>query len=86
MKPAEVGCRPNREAESRISPAQQPLYLGAEPRSVRAVDARSGRELWALPVVGNASSPAVIDGRVFVGTDLGRVVAIGGRVESSATP
>ena len=62
------------------------LYFSAEPRSVRAVDAASGRELWKVDVVGNASMPAVIDGRVFVGTDLGQVVAIGGSQSSSIAP
>ena len=62
------------------------LYLSAEPRSVRAVDARSGVQLWNVEVVGNASMPAVVDGRVFVGTNLGRVVAIGDSDTSSAAP
>jgi outer membrane protein assembly factor BamB len=60
------------------------LYLSADPRSVRAVDARSGVQLWSVEVLGNASMPAVVDGRVFVGTNLGRVVAIGDSDTSSA--
>jgi eukaryotic-like serine/threonine-protein kinase len=62
------------------------VYLSAEPRSVVALDAHTGRERWRVPVVGNASAPAVVDGRVFVGTSLGRVVAIGGSEESPAAP
>jgi outer membrane protein assembly factor BamB len=62
------------------------VYLSAEPRAVLAVNAGSGRELWRVPVVGNGSVPAVIGGRVFVGTDLGRVVAIGDRDAPTAAP
>ena len=61
------------------------LYVSAEPRAVVALDARLGDELWRVAVVGNASVPAVIDGRVYVGTDLGLVVAIGSPDEPTAT-
>ena len=71
---------------SLVSIVDDVLYLSAEPRSVRAVDARSGVEFWNVEVVGNASMPAVVDGRVFVGTNLGRVVAIGDSDTSSAAP
>jgi outer membrane protein assembly factor BamB len=69
-----------------VSIVDDVLYVSAEPRSVRAVDARSGFELWNVEVVGNASMPAVVGGRVFVGTNLGRVVAIGGSDRNSAAP
>lgn len=34
--------------------------------------------IWSFAVNGVPSRPSVIDGRVFVGTDLGKVIAIGG--------
>ena len=58
--------------------AGEVLFLSAEPRGVHALDAHSGHGLWTVRVVGNPSSPSVVGGLVFVGTDLGRVVAIGG--------
>jgi len=62
------------------------VYLSAEPRSVVAIDAGSGRELWRVGLLGNGSVPAVSDGRLFVGTDLGHVVAISGSESSSTAP
>ncbi len=62
------------------------LFLSAEPRAVHALDAQSGERLWVVPVVGNPSSPSVVGGRVFVGTDLGRVVAIGGTGDLPSDP
>jgi eukaryotic-like serine/threonine-protein kinase len=62
------------------------LFLSAEPRSVHALDADTGERLWAVQVVGNPSSLSVVGGRVFVGTDLGRVVAIGGTGELPSDP
>jgi outer membrane protein assembly factor BamB len=62
------------------------VYLSAEPRSVVAIDAGSGSEVWRVGLLGNGSVPAVNDGRVFVGTDLGRVVAVGGSESSSSAP
>lgn len=43
----------------------------------------TGRQIWRFDVIGAPTMAAVLDGRVFVATDLGRVIAIGGAV---ATP
>jgi outer membrane protein assembly factor BamB len=44
---------------------------------VYAVDVRTGGRLWQQGVVGQPGPPAVVGGRLYVGTDLGVVVAIG---------
>lgn len=54
------------------------LYVTSADGTVRAADAGSGEELWKVSVRGVPTMPAVIDGRVIVGTSLGKVVAIGG--------
>lgn len=54
------------------------LYVPAEDRFIHAVDVRAAKELWRFEVQGAPNVPAILDGRVFVGTNLGKVVAIGG--------
>jgi hypothetical protein len=45
---------------------------------VYAIDETSGAKKWAIAVEGLPSMPEVIDGRVIVGTDLGKIFAIVG--------
>jgi eukaryotic-like serine/threonine-protein kinase len=52
------------------------LYVGSADQTVRALDTASGEQQWRVDVSGTPTIPAVIDGRVIVGTSLGRVVAI----------
>ena len=59
------------------------IYIASADQTVYAVDRASGVAIWSFAVNGVPSTPSVIDGRVFVGTDLGKVIAIGG---SSASP
>ena len=59
------------------------VYVGSDAGAVVAVDAPSGTELWRVAVVGDPTMAAVLGGRAFVGTSLGRVVAIGGSVAGS---
>jgi eukaryotic-like serine/threonine-protein kinase len=54
------------------------LYVSSADRHVYAIDPVSGMEQWKLEVEGTPTVPVVVDGRVFVGTDLGKVVAIEG--------
>ena len=54
------------------------LYVGSADGTVRAIDAVSGVERWSFPVDGTPTVPAVINGRVIVGTSFGLVVAIAG--------
>jgi len=54
------------------------VYVTSTDQTIRAFNARTGDQLWSIKVQGTPTMPAVIDGRVFVGTSLGRVVAIGG--------
>lgn len=54
------------------------LFVSSTSKSVHALDSGSGQGLWSVSVVGDPTMGAVVDGRVFVGTSLGRVVAIGG--------
>ena len=53
------------------------LFFSSADRTVYSVDLETGAVRWALPVTGAPFTPAVSGGRVFVGTDLGKVVAIG---------
>jgi outer membrane protein assembly factor BamB/class 3 adenylate cyclase len=54
------------------------VYVSSADQTIRALDAMTGEQLWSITVKGIPTMPAVIDGRVIVGTSLGRVVAIGG--------
>lgn len=54
------------------------LYVSSTDGTVRAVDAATGNFHWSVAVDGEPAMPAVINGRVFVGTTMGRVYAIGG--------
>ncbi|WP_372912952.1 PQQ-binding-like beta-propeller repeat protein [Salinigranum sp.] len=49
----------------------------AEDEVVRAYDAETGESLWARRVEGRVERVAAVGGRVYVGTDAGRVVALG---------
>jgi outer membrane protein assembly factor BamB len=53
------------------------LYLAGGDRAVYAVDARTGAEIWRQAVTGQPGAIAVVGDRVYIGTDLGKVVAIG---------
>lgn len=54
------------------------IYVSSSDRIVRSLAAQTGVERWRIAVTGTPTTPAVIDGRVIVGTSLGKVVAIGG--------
>jgi eukaryotic-like serine/threonine-protein kinase len=54
------------------------LYIPSADRKIYAVDAGTGLERWNVGVQGGPYGPAVIDGRIFVGTNLGKIIAIGG--------
>jgi outer membrane protein assembly factor BamB len=53
------------------------IYLTSADGQVAAIDRASRVARWRIAVKGVPSTPAVLDGRVFVATDLGKVVAIG---------
>jgi len=53
------------------------LYVSGGDRAVYAVDARTGDQLWRQAVTGQPGAIAVVRDRVYIGTDLGKVVAIG---------
>ena len=54
------------------------VYVSSGDRTVRALAADTGAQQWQVSVVGSPTTPAVIDGYVIVGSDLGHVVAIAG--------
>lgn len=54
------------------------LYVANTEGGIHAFDAATGEAQWTVDVLGEPSLPAVINGRVFVGTALGRVVSIAG--------
>jgi outer membrane protein assembly factor BamB len=57
------------------------LYVSSTDGSVRALDAKTGALHWSVAVEGAPTMPAVINGRVIVGTTLGKVVAIAGSAD-----
>lgn len=52
------------------------LYVTTSDRNVQAFDATAGVHLWTVPVVGDPTEAAVVDGALFVGTSLGHIYAI----------
>ena len=54
------------------------LYVSSTDGTVRALDAATGTLHWSIAVEGEPTMPAVINGRVFVGTTRGKIHAIGG--------
>ena len=63
------------------------LYVTS--RNIHAIDIATHSELWTIAVAGTPSSPAIVDGRIIVGTSLGRVVSIVGTsppLGAGATP
>jgi outer membrane protein assembly factor BamB len=61
------------------------LYITSDDRKVHAIDISTHAELWAFAVTGTPSAPAVIDGRIIVGTSLGKVVSIVGSGDPSGS-
>jgi eukaryotic-like serine/threonine-protein kinase len=61
------------------------LYIPSGDRSIYAVDVSAGKARWRFKVQGAPNVPAIIDGKLFVGTDLGKLVAIGGSVSASGS-
>ena len=53
------------------------LYVAGGDRAVYAVDARTGTQRWRLAVTGQPGAIAVVGERMYIGTDLGKVLAIG---------
>jgi outer membrane protein assembly factor BamB len=53
------------------------LYIAGGDRAVYAIDAGTGAQLWRLAVTGQPGAIAVVGDRMYIGTDLGKVVAIG---------
>ena len=53
------------------------LYVAGGDRAVYAVDARTGTQLWRQAVTGQPGAIAVVGDRVYLGTDLGKVVTLG---------
>ena len=54
------------------------VYVTSSDRHVYAIDEASGAKKWSIAVEGSPTMPVVTGGRVFVGTDLGKIVAIEG--------
>jgi outer membrane protein assembly factor BamB len=61
------------------------LYVSSPDGTVRAIDLATGVERWSIDVAGFASTPVVVGGRVYVGTKLGQVIAIGGAADPTAS-
>lgn len=61
------------------------FYAASNARSVFAFDAATGHQLWKIDVTGSPTEPAVVDGRLLVGTNLGHIIAIGDPAPVPAT-
>ncbi len=62
------------------------LVVTAGDGSVIGLDAGTGGERWRVATTGQPWSPAVIDGRVIVGTSFGTVAAFGNHGPGSSQP
>lgn len=62
------------------------IYLGSDDHTVRAFELTSGRPLWSVTVAGLPTQQAVVDGRLFLGTSLGRMIAIGDGITGTPSP
>ena len=63
------------------------VYVTSDDRTVHAFDIASRQTLgegWPIAVAGVPGSPAIVDGRIFVGTSSGEVLSIGGSGPSSS--
>lgn len=54
------------------------VYVAGGDRTVYALDEQTGTQIWAQPVSGQPGAIGVVGERLYVATDLGRVIAIGG--------
>ncbi len=53
------------------------LYISSYDGVVRGIDRHTGREAWSVQVDGRPTEPVVVGGLIYVGTSVGRAVAIG---------
>jgi eukaryotic-like serine/threonine-protein kinase len=61
------------------------VYVGSFDRSLYAVDARTGAEIWSFPTGGSVfSSPSASDGLVYVGSGDGNIYALNARTGAKA--
>jgi eukaryotic-like serine/threonine-protein kinase len=60
------------------------LYVPSSDRRIYSIDASDGQQRWApVAIPGDPSGPAIVDGRLFVATTLGKLVCIQGSAASS---
>ncbi len=59
------------------------FYAASDDRKIHAIDIASHTETWSTAVKGAPSAPAIVDGRIIVGTSLGQVVSIVGTRQPS---
>ena len=53
------------------------LYVTSDDQKVHAFDIATRKQLWEVVVKGVPGTPAVVDGRILVGTSLGQVESLG---------
>ena len=53
------------------------VYIAGGDRTVYAINERTGKEIWHQSVSGQPGAVGVVGDRLYVATDLGRVIAIG---------
>jgi outer membrane protein assembly factor BamB len=52
------------------------IYIASTDGAIRALDRVTAAERWVREVEGSPTIPVVVDGRVYVGTTLGKAVAL----------
>ena len=53
------------------------VYITSDDDKIHAIDATNGKDVWAaVAAPGLPSAPSIIDGRIIVGTSLGKVVSL----------
>jgi outer membrane protein assembly factor BamB len=54
------------------------LYAASDVRKVHTIDAATNTEIWSFGVTGVPGAPAIVGGRIIVGTSLGKLESIAG--------
>ena len=66
------------ELEALAAVVADVIYIVGSEGPAEAIDADSGEAIWSVPIKGVPFAPAVVDGYLLVGTNVGLLYAIGG--------
>ncbi len=60
------------------------FYATSDDQKIHAIDSATHSELWAFKIMGYPAGPAIVDGRILVGTALGKLVSVVGSGSGSS--